>query len=173
VPVGPVLRPLVAGDTPFFTRLAQDPRVVRWVRDGRPWTDELIAARTGAALDGGPADAPGAARWFVAELAGAPVALVVAMRRDDGSAEVGYWVDPDHWGGGIATAALGLALAVVPGLMRVDVLVARVHPDNGASAAVLGHHGFLRRGAVEGADLYVRPAPDPAPDPDSAPDPVP
>lgn len=171
-PAGLRLRLLTRADVPFVTALAQDPRVVRWVRDGRPWSAELVADRTGRALADGPADRPGAARWFVAELPGpaagadgadgpavagaaVAVALVVATR-GEGSAEVGYWVAPGHWGRGIATAALGLALELLPAQLGTDVLTARVHPDNAASAAVLRHHGFRADGAEDGLDRFLR-----------------
>jgi len=59
---------------------------------------------------------------------------------------VGYWVDSTKHGGGVATAALALAVghALGPvGLHRIEVTIA---PENAASTAVVGHLGFRQEG---------------------------
>lgn len=65
------------------------------------------------------------ARWFDAE-----------------GAEVTYWIDPAHWGEGIATRAMRLFLDV----LRERPIRARVAADNAGSIAVLEKLGFRHVG---------------------------
>ncbi len=68
----------------------------------------------------------------------------------DGVREVGYWIDREHWGRGIATAALRAFLDVE----RARPLHAGVAPGNEPSARVLTRCGFLPDG-VDDADGYL------------------
>ncbi|WJZ00806.1 ribosomal-protein-S5-alanine N-acetyltransferase [Corynebacterium hansenii] len=62
----------------------------------------------------------------------------------------GYWVASEHWGGGVATAALALACdhATALGMHRIE---ATVLADNAASRKVLGRCGFREVGVVREA----------------------
>lgn len=65
------------------------------------------------------------------------------------SAWIGYWVDSATQGGGVATAALALAVghAFGPaGLHRVEATIA---PENVASRAVVAHLGFRQEGHLQ------------------------
>ena len=68
---------------------------------------------------------------------------------------VGYWVGEEHWGHGIATAALAQFLTHVWGSFPVWRLEARVFAWNPASARVLEKNGFslegVRRSAIRKA----------------------
>jgi RimJ/RimL family protein N-acetyltransferase len=55
-----------------------------------------------------------------------------------GTREVGYWLGREHWGRGIASAALGLFLAE----LAERPLYAVVSSDNAGSVRVLEKHGF-------------------------------
>lgn len=59
-----------------------------------------------------------------------------------GEPEVTYWIDPAHWGKGLATAALGLFLESDP----VRPLYARAAVDNVGSLRVLEKCGFVAVG---------------------------
>lgn len=59
--------------------------------------------------------------------------------------EVGYWIGREHWGTGIATAALSLLLEE----LDERPLVAVVAVDNAASIRVLEKCGFVRRGGPD------------------------
>lgn len=67
----------------------------------------------------------------------------VARWFDEGEAEVTTWIDPAHWGEGIATRAMRLFLDA----MRDRPVRARVAADNAASIAVLEKLGFRRTGS--------------------------
>ena len=79
VPVQPSinLRPFQETDTAFFTGLATDERVTRFVGDGRPWAPQAIQDRLRAALQQQPVEQSGAVRWFIAVEAQEAVGLVV------------------------------------------------------------------------------------------------
>jgi RimJ/RimL family protein N-acetyltransferase len=57
----------------------------------------------------------------------------------EGRDYVGYWIERAHWGGGVATRALGLMLAESPR----RPLFAQVAVHNTASLRVLERHGFV------------------------------
>jgi RimJ/RimL family protein N-acetyltransferase len=71
-------------------------------------------------------------------LAGGDVAGHVLSFERDGRREVGYWLGRDHWGRGVATAALVAFL----GEERTRPLYAGVLPANGGSLRVLEKCGF-------------------------------
>lgn len=148
------LRPFTRTDTEFFSRLATDERVTRFVGDGRPWDSVLIAARVDSALAGLPAEHPEAKRWFIADLDGEPAGLVVSSR-NKGTVEIGYWLAPGHWGKGLAGRMVAQAIPAVWDAYGPVPLSARVDPENQASARILKRHGFHADGATpEGLDVY-------------------
>ena len=57
----------------------------------------------------------------------------------DGGRELGYWIGREHWGRGVATAAVGLVLAVDP----TRPLHAHVAAHNLGSLRVLARNGFV------------------------------
>lgn len=68
----------------------------------------------------------------------------VARWFEDDEAEITYWIDPAHWGEGIATRAMRLFLDVMPD----RPVRARVAADNAGSIAVLEKLGFRRAGSA-------------------------
>ncbi|WP_448004137.1 GNAT family N-acetyltransferase [Agromyces bauzanensis] len=68
----------------------------------------------------------------------------VARWFEHDEAEITCWVDPAHWGEGIATRAMRLFLDV----LRDRPVRARVAADNAASIAVLEKLGFQRAGSA-------------------------
>lgn len=73
--------------------------------------------------------------------------VIFDVSEDQG--EVGFWVHPEHRGGGIGSAALGLAAQYAhrTGLAR---LTARTATDNTASQRVLARAGFVETGRAVG-----------------------
>ncbi len=66
---------------------------------------------------------------------------------EDGTAEIGYSISPDHRGRGLATEMIRISLKELT-LEREDVktILARVKPENTASIRVFEKLGFLRSG---------------------------
>lgn len=130
------VRPLQPSDVDFLRRLATDPRVVRYVGDGRPWTESHLQERVAEALAGG------AVRWSVArDPAGGAVGLLTLRQRAPGRVEVGYWVAPEQWGRGHAGRLLRHGVEVSRREGQTTA-VARVLPGNTASQRVLLRGGF-------------------------------
>ncbi len=69
------------------------------------------------------------------------------------SGGVGYWVDHDHWGRGVATAALAEVAAEAFGPLGLHRLEASTLLHNTASQRVLAANGFERIGL---APSYLR-----------------
>lgn len=63
---------------------------------------------------------------------------IVARWFEDGTPEITVWIDPGHWGEGIATRAMRLFLDA----LRERPVRARVAADHAASIAVLEKLGF-------------------------------
>jgi RimJ/RimL family protein N-acetyltransferase len=70
---------------------------------------------------------------------------VLSFERD-GRREIGYWIGRDHWGRGVATAALVAFL----GEEKARPLHAGVVPENGGSLRVLAKCGFTVCGEEDG-----------------------
>ena len=68
--------------------------------------------------------------------------------REDGGREIGYWIDPQHWGRGIASRALQLLLEE----LGERPLTAHVAAHNVASIRVLEKAGFRRVGQPRPAE---------------------
>lgn len=141
-PRGFTLRRFRADDRSWFSAMAQDPQVTRLIRDGRPWSQELVDRRveTARAAD---------SLWLIAEDGtGAAVALVVAEYCEE-EVELGYWVPPEQWGRGLATAVLTRALPLIAVALPRGRLVAHIHPDNTGSVRVVTKLGFTWAGTVD------------------------
>src|SRR5688500_3594458 len=81
-------------------RWATDPRMTAHVGDGQPWTTEYVTERHEQALRHW--EEHGFGMHAVVE-DGEIVGLAQLADRGDDGIEIGYWVDPDHWGRGLAT----------------------------------------------------------------------
>jgi len=130
------LRPVEAADLPIFFEHQRDPAGIAMAGVGgrdRAAFDEHWANIL--------ADDAGRIRTIVA--GGEVVGYVLSFERD-GRREVGYWIGRDHWGRGVATAALMAFL----GEDEARPLYAGVLPANAGSLRVLEKCGF----AVVGED---------------------
>ena len=132
---------LVPEHVPDLARIAGDPRVAETTRLLRPYTEtnatqfvEHARANWGKVFHHGIADA-------TERLVG--VIGLTEVDRQDAQAEVGYYVDPERWGEGIATEAVRLAVrfAQEQGIRR---LTAHTLVRNAGSVRVLERHGFER-----------------------------
>lgn len=65
------------------------------------------------------------------------------------SAWIGYWVDSDAAGGGVASGAVALGVDHAFGVVGLHRLEATVQPDNRASQAVLAKVGFRQEGLLK------------------------
>ncbi|MEI7034943.1 GNAT family protein [Streptomyces pratensis] len=156
-PLGPGVRfrPAAIGDAPSFAAALTRNRgyMSRWepVRPGSFYTVEGQAARLTALL--AERDAGRAMPWVLADADDRVVAAFTLSGIEHGpyrNARLGYWVDADHAGRGLATAAVGAVCEAAReglGLHRVE---AATVTDNGASQRVLAKSGFRRFGTAPG-----------------------
>jgi ribosomal-protein-alanine N-acetyltransferase len=68
--------------------------------------------------------------------------------REIGSAELGYDLDPRHWGRGIMTEALRAILGFAFEVMRLDRVQALAMPRNERSLRLVERLGFTREGVL-------------------------
>ena len=141
------LREFVASDFDELHRLASDPRVVRYIADGRPFAREKTAAML-ARIVRNYAIYPDLGAWY-------------ATRRDNGAfvgwfslkyagtsrdVEIGYWLLRDAWGRGFATEGASALRAYGFDTVGLDRIIGVTHPDNRASQRVLLKIGLEDRG---------------------------
>ncbi|GAA3709675.1 GNAT family N-acetyltransferase [Zhihengliuella alba] len=162
------IRGFTEDDVELLAGLARDQRVVRYVGDGRPWSDARIAERARQALNPGDWGEVGRDRWGIVwcdgltgpAAAGSPgdevgvepqterIGLCVAkFAAGDDAIEIGYWLDPDYWGRRLARPMVAAVVDWVDsGLRRAGRppadLVARIQPANLPSAAAVRGLGF-------------------------------
>ena len=94
----------------------------------------------------------GAVLPFVIEVDGEYVGQLTIGNVQRGAvrtAWIGYWIDSDRFGKGIATAAVALGVDHCFGPIGLHRLDATVQPANAASQAVLTKVGFRREGLLE------------------------
>lgn len=150
------LHPLDEDDLPFARDGINDPRVrsglagstPQTLADERDWYESL-----------GDGDYP-----FVVCNGDERVGIVGLHEGDEpwGVAEIGYFVEPDHWGEGYATDALRCVVRYAFDERRHNKVEANAYEPNEASQRVLEKVGFAREGVrrdhafVEGeyVDLY-------------------
>ncbi|GGU83235.1 PhzF family phenazine biosynthesis isomerase [Lentzea flava] len=118
-------------------RWASDPRMTRYVGDGKPWTREYVTQRHEQALRHW--EDHGFGLHAVVE-DGEVVGLGQMLEGGAEEIEIGYWVDPGHWGRGLATRIAedlrDKALAIS------DRVVAGHQAENTASGRVLEKAGL-------------------------------
>lgn len=134
------LRPVVDADVPVLFEHQRDPDAQRMAastgRDAEAFAAHWQRIRS---------DDSGCVRVIVS---GETVAgYIVAFARPDGRA-IGYWLGREHWGRGIATAALRLFLEEE----RARPLIAHVARHNVASLRVLQKAGFCQVREETGGD---------------------
>ena len=135
-----ILRSARPDDLEDIHAVLSDPRATRWwstpshetLDQTRTWLDAMIA--------NGP-DHPD----FVVELDGRVIGKAGCYVMPD----VGYILNPDCWGQGLAGEAVGAVIDHVFSTRDVETLSADVDPENVASIRLLERLGFIRTGSGE------------------------
>jgi RimJ/RimL family protein N-acetyltransferase len=151
------LREFVAADFADLYRLDSDPRVMRYIGDGRPSSRETVASTLGKVIRY-PTLYPDLGIWRAARRdTGAFVgwfSLKYAGRSPD--VEIGYRLLPQAWGNGYATEGATALLAYGFDDVGLDRIIGITHPANGASQRVLAKAGLEDRGWGRYYDRRVR-----------------
>lgn len=141
---------MTVADFETVWRWARDPRVNAFVGGSDVWTEEFTRSRVAESSTPG-----GFREWFIATDGDAIVGMGALMRPDD-STELGYWVDPDHWGRGIAGSILAELVAIATEEDRGLPLSAKIQAENTASARVAERAGFILHATGEEYNEYRR-----------------
>lgn len=143
------LRPWRMSDAGALAALLQDGRVRRMLRDGLPYPYTEADAR--AFLAETLASDPEEVFAFAIAQEDIPVGSLGMFRQGNihrRTAELGYYLGPDHWGQGIGTWAVPGGGSM--GLCRTDLLRIFAEPfaENHASCRVLEKAGFQLEGVL-------------------------
>lgn len=159
-----VLGRFAEGEEAEFLALATDPRVMRYVGDGQPWTVERASRRFREHLVHWAEEGFGwrsirdrGDRRFLGLVALNRLGTAVPDLPPD-DVEIGWWIAPDAWGRGIATEAARAARDEAFERVGADRIVARYQPANGASGQVMRKIGMTYHGEasnLHGGTLHV------------------
>jgi RimJ/RimL family protein N-acetyltransferase len=137
-----LLRPWSDRDLSVLARLAADPRVVRYIGDGRPWSADRVGEVSRAATEHWQHNNFGL-RVVVPRETQTPVGLAALNYLGEGTEgldptefEIGWWLLPVVWRQGLATEAANALCREAFNRVGAPSVVARVQPENQASAAV-------------------------------------
>lgn len=136
------LAPWQPDDWRTFRAIASDPKVMRYIGEGKPWPDERtrqFVARQVALFS---------ARQFclwklVAKDEGALIGFCgIQPLEDTSDIEIGWWLARDRWGQGLATEAARAALRDAFERVGLTRVVAVAQPSNRASIRVMEKLGM-------------------------------
>ncbi|MBN8293821.1 GNAT family N-acetyltransferase [Rhodobacter sp. NTK016B] len=142
-----VLRPLRALDAPLLGAYVGDRRLAEGTRS---IPHPLPRGAADAFIEAAHSEARDEDVWAIDGTAfgSAPLLGVISLKAlDRGQSQIGYWVAPSYWRGGIASAAVRALLEANP--HRNATVFAEVFQDNPASARVLTNAGFEYIGDAE------------------------
>lgn len=132
----------------LLARLSADARVVRYIGDGECWSPEKAADVSRGMVEHWRANGFG---WRVAveKESGEPVGFVALNYLGEGTAglqpdefEIGWWLFPTAWGRGFAGEAARAICQEAFTRVGAPSVVARLQPDNRASARVAERLGM-------------------------------
>ena len=134
-----ILRPQALTDAPDLFAILSDPEAMRfWNRPAilrLAVAEELVREQQAAMVEG-------LCRYWTVSLNGSAIGSVDLSLIQDGSAELGFLLRPDHWGAGLASEAVGAVVAHGLGALSLTRLAAVVQTANRAAARVLEKNGF-------------------------------
>ncbi|MES3022500.1 MAG: GNAT family N-acetyltransferase [Pseudomonadota bacterium] len=141
------LRPPRSGDADALFALHSDPKVMRYFSEP-PWTDPARAARQ---IDEDAAAFEREERFRFAIILEATQQMIGnctlhALHPQNRRAEIGYALQPAHWGKGYMGEALEALLAYAFGERDLNRLEADIDPRNTESASCLERLGFVSEG---------------------------
>ena len=142
-----LVRPWTSADADSLHRHANNRRVSIHLRDRFPFPYELEHAKT---FLGWLANQPSPTVWAIEVNGEAVGGIGVELHSDIErvSAEIGYWLGEQMWGGGIATEALRAVTAEAFKRYDLTRIYAVPFADHLASIRVLEKGGYVREGLM-------------------------
>jgi RimJ/RimL family protein N-acetyltransferase len=136
------LAPWQSADWTAFRPIATDPRVMRYITGGVPWTDEKIQAFVERQVK--LYRERGFCRWKLIEKASGELIgfCGVGFWKDSMDPEIGCWLGRRWWGRGLAVEAAVAALADAFERAGLDRVIAVAERRNRASIRIMQQLGF-------------------------------
>jgi ribosomal-protein-alanine N-acetyltransferase len=137
-----VLSPWDQDDWVRFKPIATDPRVMRFISGGRPWTD--VEIRDFVERCRTTFRERGFTRWKLEEKGRGELIGFCGLGFLPGEPdpEIGWWLAPDYWGRGFATEAARTAFRDATARVGLRRVISIAHPDNSASIRVMQRLGL-------------------------------
>jgi len=137
-----ILRPFAADDLDALAEINRDPQVIRFIGDGKPQSKEKTATRLNGYLEHGRRHAFGF--WAALEKTTRDMVGFCGLQFLENTAEVelGYRLARRAWGIGLATEGAVASLRYGFDELKLDRIVAVVHPENVASQRVVEKIGL-------------------------------
>jgi RimJ/RimL family protein N-acetyltransferase len=150
------LREWVPDDWKRFAILATDPRVMRYIGDGQPWSDERIRKF----IDGGivAAQTRGWILWPMICKADSELIGICGFNSAYApEVEIGWWLRPEYWGKGLATEVAAAVMEYGWRAFGFERLISVSRSENRASIRVMEKLGmtFDRRFVHDGNELVA------------------
>lgn len=143
-----VIRELSHDDDDALSRIGGDPTVAPMLMSvTSPWNTRDVATWVEAAPYRG---TPGFRAGITTKDGTLIGSIGLGPMRDDGSASVMYFIDPNHWGRGYASEAASVFLDHCMQYFPIKSVFAGYFDENPASGAVLRKLGFIQTGHVMG-----------------------
>ena len=160
------LRQWLPGDAALLRPIVTDPRMLRFIGDGKPWSDDRIDRFVRGGIE--MATSRGWVLWPLIHRA--DERLIGFCGFNGGyppDVELGWWIAPERWGQGLATEAGRATLEYGFRAFAFPRVISVAQPGNVASIRVMQKLGMTFDGEFthEGIDLvrYVKSNPTAAP----------
>jgi RimJ/RimL family protein N-acetyltransferase len=150
------LRPWDADDWLLLKPIATDPRVMRYIGTGQPWSDERIGAFV--ERQRGHHARLGFCLWKLIERGSGTMIGLCGLQPLGNEIEVGWWLATERWGEGFASEAARSALRFAIDEVGLDRVVAIIHAENQASMQVARRIGMSLERATTCAEFDKEPA---------------
>ncbi|MEK6299751.1 MAG: GNAT family N-acetyltransferase [Acidobacteriota bacterium] len=137
-----ILRPFVLDDLDALAAMNRDPQVMRFIGEGTPQSKEQTAARLNAIVEH--SDRHGFGLWAAVEKTTGDLIGFCGLQFLDSTSEVevGYRLAQRFWGMGLASEGANASLRYGFFGLKLDRIVAVVHPANFASQRVVEKIGL-------------------------------
>jgi RimJ/RimL family protein N-acetyltransferase/ubiquinone/menaquinone biosynthesis C-methylase UbiE len=159
-----VVRHWKPDDRAAFQQLATDPRVMLYIGDGRPWSDERIRDFIQRGIEA--QSTRGWALWPVLLKSEQRVVGICGFNAGFApDVEIGWWLAPEHWAKGLATEVAAAVMEYGFCTLGFDRLISVAQPANRASIRVMEKLGmtfgqaFTHKGIEVVAYEKTNPAP--------------
>lgn len=152
-----LLQPWAEIDSMEFRPIAQDPRVMRYINDGQPWTDSVIQEFVERQIEAYSVRAY--CRWKLilkdtGEMAGFCGAGMLDGLSDP---EIGWWLAHRFWGQGLAVEAARVALDDIFTRIALERVISVAIPENLRSIRIMEKLGlsYQENGMRKGIPVVI------------------